>query len=151
MNSPSLPESIEPRIKGFFEYRAAQKEALELEEFSFWLRADCLSSNWRLESFYKTLISPISNDSNIYMTLESLAGLLEQETSLVMKCFDRLIECVSSHKSPFIKEDCAEKILKKGFCHSDSEIKSHAENSLETLLKMGYHSFLDLLEDGAES
>ncbi len=152
MNSgPKIEENIETRIVAFFDYRVAKKEPVELEEFSFWLRAECLSPEWRLRSFFKSLISPISDDSNIYMTLESLEKLLEQEPALVLECFDRLIERVISHRRPFIKEDCAETILRAGLKHPDADIKHFAENALENLLKMGYHGFLKLIEEDEES
>lgn len=142
-----LDEAFKGRIFSFYEYRVAQGEPSELEEFAFWLRAECLTPEWRLRAYLKVLIAPKSDASSIYMELESLVDLLDREPLLVMECFDRLIACVKKHPRPFIRDDCAETLLKWGLKSDNPSAKVFAVNALENLLKMGYHQFLNLADD----
>lgn len=50
-----LNDELTDRIVDFFDWRLELAEPMELNEFAFWLEAECLDPEWRLKSYLKTL------------------------------------------------------------------------------------------------
>jgi hypothetical protein len=42
-----MDKTLTDRIIAFFDWRFETAEPLELQEFTFWLEAECLGSDWR--------------------------------------------------------------------------------------------------------
>ena len=50
-----LDKTLTDRVIAFFDWRLEAAEPLELQEFTFWLEAECLDPEWRLRSYAKIL------------------------------------------------------------------------------------------------
>ena len=150
-NKQHFNESLKNRTLAFFEWRLEAGEPLELGEFSFWLEAECLEAEWRLEAYSKTLDVPniLNTDQNgreasIYSSLRSLHTMLPEHTRQVVECFAKLIHVIPQERSIYFSTDEGRAILKAGFNHDDESVCQRAEETREDLLRRGYLSFLDL-------
>ena len=150
-NKQHLNESLKNRTLDFFEWRLEVGEPLELGEFTFWLKAECLEAEWRLEAYFETLDVPniLDTDQNgqktsIYLSLQSLHTMLPEYTPQVVECFAKLIHSMPQDRSIFASTDEARAILKAGFDHDDESVRKTAKDTQENLLSRGYLSFLDL-------
>ena len=150
-NKQHLNESLKNRTLAFFEWRLEAGEPLELGEFAFWLKAECLEAEWRLEAYSKTLDVPniLDTDQNrqetsIYLSLQSLHTMLPEYTPQVVECFAKLIRSIPQDRSIHLSTDEGRAILKAGFNHDDKSVCQRAEETREDLLRRGYLSFLDL-------
>ena len=149
-NKQHLNESLKNRTLAFFEWRLEAEEPVELSEFTFWLKAECLEAEWRLEAYSKTLDVPniLDTDQNgrgtsIYLSFQSLHTMLPEHTPQVVECFAKLIHAMPEDRSRFVSTDEARAILKVGFDHDDESVRKTAEDTLENLLSRGYLGFLD--------
>ena len=150
-NKQHLNESLKNRTLAFFEWRLEAEEPVELSEFTFWLKADCLEAEWRLEAYSKTLDVPniLDTDQNgrgtsIYLSFQSLHTMLPEHTPQVVECFAKLIHAIPQDRSIHLSTDEGRAILKAGFNHDDKSVCQRAEETREDLLRRGYLSFLDL-------
>ena len=50
-----LEQGLIDRIVAFFDWRLEQKEPEELRKVAFWLEAECLDPDWRLDAYAKIL------------------------------------------------------------------------------------------------
>ena len=150
-NKQHLNESLKNRTLDFFEWRLEAEEPVELSEFTFWLKAECLEAEWRLKAYSKTLDVPniLDTDQNeretsIYLSFQSLHTMLPEHTPQVVECFAKLIHAIPQDRSIHLSTDEGRAILKAGFNHDDKSVCQRAEETREDLLRRGYLSFLDL-------
>ena len=150
-NKQHLNESLKNRTLDFFKWRLEAGEPLELGEFTFWLRAECLEAEWRLEAYSETLDVPNildtdqnERDTSIYLSFESLHTMLPEHTPQVVECFAKLIHAIPQDRSIYLSTDEGRAILKAGFNHDDESVRKTAKETQENLLRRGYLSFLDL-------
>jgi hypothetical protein len=141
-----LRENLKRRIIEFFDWRFEQKAQTELQEFTFWLAAECLDAEWRLRSFAKILEISHSNDVGISIQLEALREMLERHTALVVECFAKLTDSAIRTGATYVQTDKAKSILKAGLESEDPRVRENAERARENLLRVGRFDFLDTSE-----
>ena len=139
-----LEEGLKQRIIKFFNWRLEKKEPSELKEFTFWLEAECLGAEWRLRSYAQVLDTSQPEDIGIYAQIDTLRGMLDNQTALVVECFAKLTDSVVKNRSTFyIESDQAKPILRAGLDSEDDTVRANAERARENLLKCGLFDFLD--------
>ena len=147
-----LDEGLEKRIVDFFEWRLENKKPQELQEFTFWLVAECLSAEWRLNAYSRVLDVMISNyeeSSNsggmiIPMVLEKLRDMLEEHTFQVMECFAKITDYGKKNNSIYLQSKKIQPILKAGLESDDETVRINAERAQENLLNMRRFDVLDI-------
>ena len=146
-----LDGDLTDRAIAFFEWRLEAKEPTELRKFTFWLEAECLEAEWRLDAYSKILDVPgildadqSEREMNVWPSLQSLPTMLPEYTAQVVECFAKLILSIPEDRSIYVPTDKARAILKAGFDHEDESVRKTAEDARENLLRRGYLSFLDL-------
>ena len=150
-SKPQFNKDLKDRTIAFFEWRLEVGEPMELRKFAFWLEAECLEAEWRLEAYFKILDVPGILDvdqsehrMSLWSSLRSLHTMLPEHTAQVVECFDKLIRSIPEDRSIYVSTDEARAILKAGFDHDDESVRKTAEDARENLLRRGYLSFLDL-------
>ena len=136
-----LTESHIKRIIKFFDWRFEKKEPSELKEFTFWLEAECLDAEWRLTAYSQVLAISGPENIGIYTQMNTLRGMLEDHTALVVECFAKLTDSVVKNGS--IQPDKAKPILRAGLNSEDEIVRANAERARENLLRCGRFDFLD--------
>ena len=121
----------ERRIK-FCEWRIEQKKPTELRHFTFWLQAECLDVEWRLNAYSKVLDVCEVEDWGFH--LKTLCEMLPNHTAKVVECFLKLTERVKKDNF-YIQE--AKTILKAGRESSNEDVRDMTKRSLDNLLKSG--------------
>ena len=150
-DKPQFNKDLKDRTIAFFEWRLEAGEPTELREFTFWLEAECLEAEWRLEAYSKILDVPGILDVDqsergmgLWSSLRSLYTMLPEHTAQVVECFARLIRSIPEDRSIHVSTDETRAILKAGFYHDDESVRKTAEDTRENLLRRGHLSFLDL-------
>ena len=139
-----LEEDLKKRGIEFFDWRFQKKEPSELNKFSFWLEAQCLDADWRLMSYSKILDIGGPENISIFSQMNTLRGMLEDNTALVVECFAKLTDFVVKNRSTFyIQPDKAKPILQAGLNSEDAAVRANATQAQENLLKDGRFDFLD--------
>ena len=133
------------RIVAFFNWRFEVGEPEELREFTFWLEAECLDLDWRLDTYVKILDVGQPDDWSISIALDMLNGMLESHTAKVVECFIKMVDAINQGERIYIDADKAKPILKAGLDSEDESICENGERARETLLRAGYSDFLDIL------
>ena len=139
-----LEEGLRNRIVAFFNWRFEVGEPEELKEFTFWLEAECLDPDWRLDTYAKILDVGQPDDWSISIALDMLNEMLESHTAKVVKCFIKMVDAINQGERIYIDADKAKPILKAGLNSKDESICENAERAQENLLRAGYSSFLDI-------
>ena len=150
-DKPQFNKDLKDRTITFFEWRLEAGEPTELQKFAFWLEAECLEAEWRLEAYSRVLdvssildVDQSEREMIVWHSLESLHTMLPEHTSQVVECFAKLIRSMPEDHSIFVSTDEARTILKAGFHHDNESVRNAAEDAQENLLRRGYLSFLDL-------
>ncbi len=139
-----LEAGLKQRIIDFFDWRFGKKEPSELKKFTYWLGAECLDAEWRLTSFSKILDVCGSEDIQIYTQIDTLQGMVEDHTALVVECFAKLTDSVVKNDSTiYIRTDKAKPILRAGLNSNDVTVQENAERARENLLRGGRFDLLD--------
>ena len=138
-----LDKSLKDRLIAFFEWRLEAGEARELTRFSFWLEAECLEEEWRLDALSRILETGLPDTRRIYGLVEALTELLPSHAGKVVECFAKLTDSSDKH-SFYIMTEPATKILKAGLDNSDDIVRGNAERARENLLRKGHFDLLDL-------
>ena len=141
---PELDQLILQRIFNFFDWRLAQKEPLELQQFTFWLEAECLDSEWRLDSYLKILDLTETKNVDLSIKISSLNGLLEQHTAKVVECFAKITDYLDDNENFYFQTGEVKPILLAGLRNSNEDVNNNAKRAQDNLLKAGYFNFLDL-------
>ena len=144
-NSPAdLDVALKDRCKAFFEFRLAAHDALELQEFMFWLDAPCLESEWRLRAFLRTLEITKGRSRHIPSFIESLTKLLPEQQQLVVQCFASLTQAALTEEYFYIQSEKAMPILETGLRSLDGATREAAMAAQDNLLRAGHSEFLNV-------
>ena len=136
-------QNLIDRIINFFDWRIQVKEPIELQRFTFWLKAKCLDAEWRLDAFSKILEVCKAQDVSIAMQLEALCEMLPDHTAKVVECFAKLTDR-RGDDNIYIRTEKAKKILKAGLGSPNQVVHQNAERARENLLRIGRFDLLDL-------
>ena len=98
-NTKDLNQNYADRVKTFFEWRLAQENAEELGRFWFWLGAECLDAEWRLDAFSKTIDIGRPKDIEIYGEVGLLDDHLPSHPAKVVECFAKLTDKLEDYAS----------------------------------------------------
>ena len=139
-----IEENLRDRIFAFFDWRLGQKESEELRKIVFWLEAECLDSDWRLDAYAKILDVSPSDDMDIFFELDILNEMLESHTAKVVECFTKMVDAINQGERIYIGTDKAKPILKAGLDSEDESVRENAERAREILLSAGRYGFLDI-------
>ena len=140
-----LREDLKERIIRFFEWRLEKKEPSELRKFTFWLEAECLDAEWRLQSFSSTLDVGGSVDIGVYSQVKALRRMLDNNIPMVVECFAKLVDrTVQNDSTNYIETDNARTILQAGQESDDAAARQNAEQARENLLRRGHFDLLDV-------
>ncbi len=150
--SKRLDEGLKDRIVVFFEWRLESGEPSELQEFVFWLEADCLEAEWRLNA-YSRILDLLQNlgvdqwtDHSAHISshaIHSMRDMLPMYAGGVVECFDKLTDAMPRSGVVYIRTDDAKAILKAGLDHDDESVRENARHARENLLRRGYFSVMD--------
>ena len=127
----------------FFEWRFEVGEPVELQQFTYWLKADCLDAQWRLSTYSEILDITRAEDMSITMEVEALCDMLPNHTGKVVECFAKLTKDIGDNNISIFKEE-ATAILQAGFKSSEGSVRKNAESAHENLLRIGRFDLLDL-------
>jgi hypothetical protein len=139
-----LDKTLTDRIIAFFDWRFAAAEPLELQEFTFWLEAECLGSDWRLQSYSKILDLGRGKDVGLSLEVRALNKLLSNHLELVVECFAKITDAMDQGTQMYISADEAKPILKAGLTAEDPQVRENAERARENLLRLGRFDYLDV-------
>ena len=148
----ALPDSgkhLDPALKDrsiqFFEWRLDVGEPTELEQFAFWLEAECLDPAWRLKTYSKILDIVASKGTRIFHVLTTLGSMLPDHTAKVVECFAKMTDSALKNDALYmIQSDQAKTILRAGINSNDESVRHNAEHARENLLRGGRFDFLEL-------
>ncbi len=147
-----LDEGFKDRIIALFEWRLEVGEPTELQEFVFWLEAECLEGEWRLNAYSKIVEllrnlnwdQPRNQTAQLqYQAIHSIREMLLKHTVTVVKCFTKLTDALPMSGRFYIPTDDARAILKAGLDHDDETVCENARQARENLLRRGFFSVLD--------
>ncbi|MFV0436523.1 MAG: hypothetical protein ACK5PS_03910 [Desulfopila sp.] len=139
-----LDKTLTDRIIAFFDWRFESAEPLELQEFTFWLEAECLGSDWRLQSYSKILALGRGKDVGLLLEVRALNKLLPNHLPLVVECFAKITDAMDQGTQMYISADEAKPILKAGLTAEDPQVRENAERARENLLRFGRFDYLDV-------
>lgn len=139
-----LDKVLTDRAIAYFDWRLEAAESQELQEFTFWLEAECLDPEWRLRSFSKVISAVKENDEGHYMEVKSLFDLLQDHLALVVECFAKITDFMDSDKHIFMPVEEVKPILQAGLSAEDAEVRENAERARENLLRRSRFEFLNL-------
>ena len=139
-----LDKALTDRVIAYFDLRFEAAEALELQEFTFWLEAECLDPDWRLQSYSKILDLSQEMDLEIYQPVKALKKLLPTNLALVVECFSKITGAMDQSTQIFVSADDAKPILKAGLNAEDPQVRGQAEHARENLLRFGRFDYLDI-------
>ena len=147
-----LDDALNDKVIAFFEWRLVEGEPQELREFTYWLEAECLEPNWRLDAYSRILDVPdvlnMAFGEPQYASLHTMAlrKLVPIHTEQVLRCFEKLIKTMRAENLDYIPVVETKAILKAGFSHEDENVCKTAERIREALLRGGQLGFFDLDE-----
>lgn len=141
-----LEKSLTNRAIAYFDWRVKAAEPLELQEFGFWLEAECLDAEWRLRSYLKVLGHGLGKSMGLYLQIKALNKLILDQPSLVVECFAKITDAMDQNTQMYISADDSRPILKAGLKSEDTHVRKNAERARENLLKLGRFDYLDLDE-----
>lgn len=142
-----LDKEFTDRAIAYFDWRLEAAEPLELQEFTFWLDAECLDSEWRLISYSKILELGCGKDVGLSLEVKALNKLLQAHLPLVVECFAKITDAMEQSTQMYISADEAKPILRSGLNSEDPEVRENAKRARENLLRSGRFDFLDLNEE----
>jgi len=147
-----LKPEIEERCKAFFEARLAEGNSEELQEFTFWLRSNCLSPNWRVTALTRVLDVTKTATRTASMITEDLAKLVKDEPDLVVLAFAKLTEGLLGRPYFYLQPEYVKPILKAGLASRHPGTVEAARFAQDNLLKAGRIEFrnLDEVKDEAK-
>jgi hypothetical protein len=139
-----LDEMLTNRIIDFFNWRLEVAEALELKGFTFWLAAECLNPDWRLNSYLKILDLVHVKDLWLSFQVRALSKLLPSHLALVVESFAKITDNLDQDTMVYIPADEAVPILKAGLGAGDSNVRENAERAKENLLRLSRFEYLNV-------
>ena len=143
----NLDQSMKDSVKRFFIWRLKQKEPTELRYFTYWLQAECLDVEWRLNTYSKVIDVCKAEDYEVEdweIYLKELCQMLPKYTAKVVECFSKLTHNIRN-KNIYMQTDEARTILKTGLNSTDTIVYKNAERALDNLLSADKIEFMDLV------
>jgi hypothetical protein len=141
-----LDKELASRALAFFDWRLEAAEPLELQEFTFWLEAECFDPEWRLRSYSKILDLGRGKDVGLSIQVSAINNLLPDQLELVVECFTKITDAMDEETQMYIAADEAEPILKAGLNSEYPQVRENAERARENLLRLGRFDFLDMVQ-----
>ena len=136
----SINSDIKERFLDFFESRFEVGCQEELKEFTYWLEAECLDVEWRLEQYSRILdkvkiseIGMLSQSGELRKLLDANPNLVD----LVMVCFEKLVKW-ASRENNYINPEAAKVILRHGMNSKTLRIKRVSIETRDRLLQLGH-------------
>lgn len=140
-----LSETIKEKIISFFNWRIMQKEPCELAEFTFWLFANCLDADWRLDSYARILDITHSDDVKISIEIDALNEMLVVHSQKVILCFSKMTDrLLAGNRHFYINTKKLKPILRNGLQSIDPLVRTNAKHAQDNLLKLGYSDLLNI-------
>lgn len=139
-----LEQVLTDRAIDYFDWRLEVAESMELQEFTFWLEAECFDPEWRLRSYSKILDLGRGKDVGLSMEVKTLNKLLPDHQSLVVECFAKITDAMNQDSHMYVLADEAKPILRAGLNAEDPQVRANAERARENLLRVGRFDFLDI-------
>jgi hypothetical protein len=140
----NLEDSLVDRIIAFFDWRLEACDSLELNEFTFWLDAECLGPEWRLGAYSRILDLRSTKKTGLSIEMDSLVKLLPDHNAKVVQCFAKITDTLDQGSNIYISAEDAKPILKAGLGSGDAQIREDAERARENLLRIGRFDFLEI-------
>ena len=139
-----LEKEIRDRLLAFFEWRLTVSNSMELGGFYWWLEADCLEAEWRLDALLRVLdATQGSTFRAVSVVAKSLEEMMPEHTTKVVECFARLTDG-TDESTFYVNVDTAKHIIRAGLDSSDEETKLNAGRARENLLRRRYFDLLKL-------
>lgn len=142
----AIPPEIKQRCESFFEYRLSVGNGEELEQFMFWLEAECLDPEWRLRAFLRALDVAKGSNRMSSMFIEGLSNLLTGFPDLVVECFAKLSARALGENYFYLQPEKAKPILRTGLASKNPKTVEAAKKAQENLLRAGHSEYLNLDE-----
>ena len=145
----NLDHTMKDSVKEFFKWRLKQKEPTELRYFTYWLQAECLDVEWRLNAYSKVIDICKAKDYEVEdweIYLRELCQMLPEYTAEVVECFSKLTHNIRN-KNIYMQTEEARTILKIGLSSSDTIVIKNAERALDNLLRADKIEYIDLVID----
>ena len=139
-----LKPDVAGRIKSFFESRLVAANPEELKEFTFWLRAECLEPQWRVEAFRRTLRIAKGSRHATSMVTDELAKLVSVVPDIVVLAFADLTENFMTQSYFYLRPERVKIILNAGLRSRIPETAQAAKFARDNLLKAGRTEYRDL-------
>lgn len=139
-----LKTRVSERVKAFFEARLLVGDAKELKEFTFWLKAECLEPEWRIDAFRRTLPVAKGRRHATSMVTDDLAKLITIAPDPVVQCFAELTEGLATESYFYLRPEGVKIILKAGLASANLETQQAAKFARDNLLKAGRTEYRDL-------
>lgn len=139
-----LEQGLIDRIIIFFDWRFEVAESMELNEFTYWLEAECLDPEWRLQSFLKILDLVQQRGGSIYLQVKILTKFLPNHLALIVECFAKITDSINQETQIHIPICEAKTILEAGLKTENQDIKENAERARENLLRSSRFEFMDI-------
>lgn len=140
----NIESSLIERVSAFFDWRLGVGELLELTEFTFWLDAERLDPEWRLDAYSKILDLRTTKKIGLSIEMDSLVKLLPDHNAKVVQCFAKITDSLNQGSNVYISAEEAKPILKAGLASEVPQVREAAERARENLLRMGRFDFLDI-------
>ena len=141
--SEQLDQSLIDRIIAFFDWRFEYREPEELIKITFWLKAECLNAEWRLDSYSKILDFCRAENVEIAIQVEALCEILPYHTAKAVECFAKLTKEIGE-SNIYIYTEKATAIIQAGFASGDSSVRQNAVQARANLLREGRFDLMKL-------
>ena len=133
-----LESDVEERIHTFFEWRLAAGSSKELGGFCWWLEAECLKAQWRLDALSRVLDATKGSTSMaVSIIAKALETMLPEHTNKVVECFAKLTD-VPKDSAFYVGSNTAKCIIQAGLGSSDEDTRRSAKRALQNLLPRGF-------------
>ena len=138
-----LDTNVKDKIIDFFEWRFEVREPTELQQFTYWLKAECLDPQWRLSAYSKILEISKAEDMSITVEVEALCDMLPDYTEKVVECFAKLTKDIGDNNISIFTEE-ATAILQAGRKSRKEGVQQNARHARENLLREGRFDLMEL-------
>jgi len=139
-----LEKPLIDRAIAYFDWRFGTAEPLELQEFTFWLEAECLDPEWRLRSYSKILDLLPGKHDELSFEVSALSNMLFNHLELVIECFEKITKVMQRDAQIYFLTNEAKSILRAGLNAKSPHIRNKAERAQENLLRLNFFEYLDV-------
>ena len=139
-----LDDALKDKAVQFLEWRLDAGESPELERFTFWMEAECLEPELRLDAYSRILDVVDSKGMGIFDPLKTLGSLLPEHTAKVVECFTKITASALKYSIYIPWKDQVKSILKAGLKSNDESVHENAKRARDNLLRSRRFDFLEL-------